>query len=64
MKKGTIKFYNEEKGYGFITETGADKDIFFHVSGLISQEIEKGDEVSFDTQEGKKGIVAINVTLV
>lgn len=63
MKKGTIKFYNEEKGFGFITENGESSDVFFHVSGLISQDIEKGDEVTFKTEQGKKGIVAVDVTL-
>lgn len=61
MKKGTVKFFNEEKGFGFIKgEDG--QDIFVHVSGL-REKIEENDEVSYDTETGKKGINAVNVSL-
>lgn len=63
MGKGTVKFFNESKGFGFITEESSDKDHFVHVSGLID-EIREGDEVEFDLQEGRKGLNAVNVKVV
>jgi len=63
MSKGTVKFFNDSKGYGFITEDGADKDHFVHISGLID-EIREGDDVEFDLQEGKKGLNAVNVKVI
>ncbi len=63
MNKGTVKFFNDTKGYGFITEEGVDKDHFVHVSGLID-EIREGDEVEFDLQEGKKGLNAVQVKVI
>ena len=58
-KNGTVKFYNEAKGFGFITdETGT--DIFVHVSGIID-EIRENDVVTFEVTEGKKGLNAVNV---
>ena len=60
MQEGTVKFYNTEKGYGFITPKDSGKDIFVHNSGLI-HEIMENDEVSYDTEQGKKGLNAINV---
>jgi len=61
--QGTVKFFNTEKGFGFIQEEGAEKDHFVHVSGLID-EINEGDIVEFDLEEGKKGLQAINVKVV
>lgn len=61
MKKGTVKFFNEAKGFGFIKEENG-QDIFVHVSGLVD-EIRENDIVAFDTQEGKKGLNAVNVKL-
>ncbi len=63
MSKGTVKFFNETKGFGFITEEGVDKDHFVHISGLID-EIREGDEVEFDLQEGNKGLNAVNVKVL
>ena len=60
MQEGTVKFYNTEKGYGFITPSDSSKDVFVHNSGLI-HEIEENDKVSFDTEQGQKGLNAINV---
>ncbi|HNW89848.1 MAG TPA: cold shock domain-containing protein [Bacteroidales bacterium] len=60
MKKGTVKFFNELKGFGFIKDSESDKEYFVHASGLIDQ-IKEGDEVSFELQEGKKGLNAVNV---
>jgi cold shock protein len=60
MKKGTVKFFNELKGFGFIKDSESDKEYFVHASGLVDQ-IKEGDEVSFELQEGKKGLNAVNV---
>jgi len=63
MSKGTVKFFNDSKGYGFITEEGSNKEHFVHISGLID-EVREGDEVEFDLQEGKKGLNAVNVKVI
>ncbi|NQY67790.1 MAG: cold shock domain-containing protein [Flavobacteriales bacterium] len=63
MSKGTVKFFNGSKGFGFITEDGSDKEYFVHVTGLID-EIDEGDAVEFDLKEGKKGLNAVNVKKV
>ncbi|MBT8293242.1 cold-shock protein [uncultured Eudoraea sp.] len=63
MSKGTVKFFNDSKGYGFITEEGSNKEHFVHFSGLID-EIREGDEVEFDLTEGKKGLNAVNVKVI
>ncbi|MCD6065660.1 MAG: cold-shock DNA-binding protein family [Bacteroidetes bacterium] len=61
MNKGTVKFFNDAKGFGFIKgENG--QEIFVHASGL-SEEIQENDEVVYDTQDGRKGLNAINVRL-
>lgn len=62
MSKGTVKFFNETKGFGFITEDENGKEHFVHVSGLVD-EIKEGDEVTFELTEGRKGMNAVNVTL-
>jgi len=62
MNNGTVKFFNETKGFGFIKENGTDKEYFVHVTGLID-EIRENDEVTFDLKEGKKGLNAVNVKL-
>ena len=61
MKKGTVKFFNEEKGFGFIKEENG-QDIFVHASGL-RDEIRENDVVNYETERGKKGMNAVNVTL-
>ncbi|WBX75000.1 cold shock domain-containing protein [Tenacibaculum ovolyticum] len=63
MHKGTVKFFNESKGFGFITEEGSNKEHFVHVSGLID-EIRENDEVEFELQEGKKGLNAVDVRVL
>jgi CspA family cold shock protein len=63
MKKGTVKFFNNAKGFGFITSEDSNEDLFVHESGLID-EIRENDEVQFETTQGKKGLNAINVELV
>jgi cold shock protein len=62
MEKGTVKFYNQAKGFGFIKVDGSGKEIFVHVSGL-KDEIKENDIVVFEIQEGKKGANAVNVKL-
>ena len=63
MIKGTVKFFNETKGFGFIAEEGSNKEHFVHVSGLID-EIREGDSVEFELKEGKKGLNAVNVKVI
>ncbi|MFI5162245.1 MAG: cold-shock protein [Sphingobacteriales bacterium] len=60
MATGTVKFFNESKGFGFITPTNGGKEVFVHVTGLIDQ-IREGDEVNYDVEEGKKGPSAVKV---
>lgn len=60
MQEGTVKFFNEVKGFGFITPNESGEDIFVHSSGL-KDEIREGDNVSYDTEEGRKGLNAVNV---
>jgi len=63
MSQGTVKFFNESKGFGFITESGSNTEHFVHVSGLIDQ-IKEGDSVEFELTEGKKGLNAVNVKVI
>ena len=63
MNKGTVKFFNDSKGFGFIIEEETSKEYFVHVSGLID-EIREGDNVEFELREGKKGLNAVNVKVV
>ena len=60
MNKGTVKFYNESKGFGFIKDANSSKEYFVHSSGLKNS-IGENDEVTFDLEEGKKGLNAVNV---
>jgi CspA family cold shock protein len=62
MNTGTVKFFNNSKGFGFIKDDASDKEYFVHVSGL-KDEIKENDKVTFDLQEGKKGLNAVNVKL-
>jgi CspA family cold shock protein len=57
---GTVKFFNEEKGFGFIKHDDSNKETFVHANGLLDQ-IEANDKVEFDVQEGRKGLNAVNV---
>ncbi len=63
MNKGTVKFFNDAKGFGFIVEEGSEKEYFVHVTGLID-EIREGDEVEFELKEGKKGLNAVDVKVI
>ena len=62
MSKGTVKFFNETKGFGFIIEDGSNQEFFVHVTGLID-EVKEGDAVEFEVTEGRKGLNAVNVKL-
>ncbi len=60
MKKGKVKFFNETKGFGFINDNETGKDVFVHSSGLRDN-VTEGDTVSFDVEQGKRGLNAVNV---
>lgn len=62
MNSGTIKFFNETKGFGFVVDSNSGEEIFVHVSGLVDK-VREGDAVTFETQQGKKGLNAVNVQL-
>ncbi len=62
MNKGTVKFFNNAKGFGFIKDAESDNEYFVHVTGLID-EIKENDEVTFELTEGRKGLNAVNVKL-
>lgn len=63
MQEGTVKFYNETKGFGFITPSNGGEDVFVHSSGLIDNIREK-DKVTYETERGKKGINAVRVSVL
>ena len=60
MQEGTVKFFNESKGFGFISNANGGEDVFVHVSGLIDK-VNENDQVTFDIEKGKKGLMAVNV---
>jgi len=63
MNTGTVKFFNTSKGYGFITPENGGKDVFVHLNGLIDN-ISEGDKVSYEVEQGKKGLNAVNVKVI
>ncbi len=63
MKTGTVKFFNESKGFGFIIEDESNEEHFVHVTGLIDK-ISEGNKVEFELKEGRKGLNAINVKVI
>ena len=63
MYKGTVKFFNEAKGFGFIKDDDSSKEYFVHINGL-KDSIREDDKVTFDLEEGRKGLNAVNVKLV
>jgi len=63
MNNGTVKFFNDTKGFGFISPEDGSKDVFVHVSGL-NDDIAEGDSVTYEVEEGKKGPNAVNVSVV
>jgi len=63
MQEGTVKFFNETKGFGFINDSESGKDVFVHMSGLIDK-IREDDKVEYEVEEGKKGLNAVNVRVI
>ena len=63
QKEGTVKFFNNQKGFGFISQNDNRSEIFVHATGLID-EIRENDQVEYDVAEGKKGPNAINVKVI
>ncbi|MGS2761384.1 cold-shock protein [Sinomicrobium sp. M5D2P9] len=63
MNKGRVKFFNDTKGFGFITPDDGGEDVFVHASGL-NDNVRENDEVSYDVERGKKGLNAVNVTVI
>ncbi|MDX1278278.1 cold-shock protein [Oceanihabitans sediminis] len=63
MQEGTVKFFNNTKGFGFIKSSETGEDIFVHNSGL-TDEIREDDKVQYETEQGRKGLNAINVVVI
>ena len=66
MNKGTVKWFNAQKGYGFITNESTGEDVFVHFSGIAGEgykSLEEGQNVTFDITEGYRGLQAVNVTV-
>lgn len=65
METGVVKFFNGSKGFGFIVPDSGGEDIFCHVSGLADGvQINEGNKVEYDTEDGRKGVNAINVVII
>jgi CspA family cold shock protein len=63
LKTGVVKFFNDSKGFGFVTEDESKTEYFLHVSGCIDQ-VREGDSIEFDLKEGRKGLNAVDVRVV
>jgi CspA family cold shock protein len=64
MKTGTVKFYNESKGFGFIKSDDGGQEVFVHATGIVQgTQLRENDKVTFEERDGKKGVNAVNVTL-
>ncbi len=67
LVKGTVKWFNDQKGFGFITPESGAKDVFVHQSAIMStgfRSLSEGDRVEFSVEQGPKGPAAANVTKV
>ncbi|MBK9491370.1 MAG: cold shock domain-containing protein [Haliscomenobacter sp.] len=62
MHTGTVKFFNESKGFGFIVDNASNEEFFVHVTGLVDK-IREGDSVTFNVENGRKGMNAVEVKL-
>lgn len=62
--EGTVKFFNESKGYGFITNNETGSDIFVHVTSLNGESLNEGDKVEYVEEEGRKGRIAAQVRVL
>ncbi len=64
MPQGTVKFFNTEKGFGFIVpEEESGNDVFVHANGLLD-EVREDDKVEYDVEQGRKGLNAVNVKVL
>ena len=64
MQTGTVKFFNETKGFGFIKVDETGEDIFVHVTGLNGETLNEGDKVEYTEEEGRKGLTSANVRVI
>jgi CspA family cold shock protein len=64
MQEGTVKFFNETKGFGFIKPNDGGPDVFVHVSDLNGVQLRENDKVTFEVKNGKKGLNAVNITVI
>jgi len=64
MATGTVKFFNDEKGFGFITPEDGGKDIFVHITGVEGNTLNDNDKVEYEVGEGQKGPCAVNVRVL
>lgn len=64
MSTGKVKFFNETKGFGFIVEDDTNNEFFVHISGVNGESLNEGDSVEFSLEEGKKGMNAVDVTVI
>jgi len=62
--QGKVKFFNETKGFGFIIDNESGSEYFVHISGINESTLNENDEVSFELVDGKKGLNAVNVSLI